>query len=140
MKVINGPCSVHSSPDKLLHGRRILVVEDEILIAMTAQDMLTDAGAEVVVATRVSEAAGHLSASHPFDAAIIDLDLGEGYDSSVATMAVGRDIPVVLATGYSRMADLPPDLAAIPVVSKPYTSDMLVSALRGALAPRADAG
>jgi CheY-like chemotaxis protein len=140
MKVIDTPGSANSSTDKSLHGRRILVVEDEILIALTAQDLLTDQGADVVIATRASEAADHLSGSHPFDAAIIDLNLGNGYDSSVAAIAVGRDIPVVFATGYSRVIDLPPDLAGIPIVSKPYTGAMLVSALSAAMGPRAGTG
>ncbi|MBO0759563.1 MAG: response regulator, partial [Bradyrhizobiaceae bacterium] len=129
MKVIDTQGSANSSPDRLLHGRRILVVEDETLIALTAQDMLTDAGADVVIATRASEAADHLSGSHQFDGVIIDLNLGDGYDSSLATIAVGRGIPVVFATGYPRANDLPAVFAATPIVSKPYTGDMLVSAL-----------
>jgi CheY-like chemotaxis protein len=140
MRVINTLDSANSSPNGSLHGCRILVVEDEILIALTAQDMLTDAGANVVIATRATEAADHLSGSHPLDAAIIDLNLGHGYDSSVAAIAVGRGIPVVFATGYSRVTDLPPDFNGIPIVSKPYTGAMLVSALRVAMGPRAGAG
>jgi CheY-like chemotaxis protein len=136
MNLIDTPGSAKSS----LHGYRILIVEDEILIALTAQDMLTDAGANVVIATRAAEAADHLSGSHPFDAAIIDLNLGNGCDSSVAAIAVGRDIPVVFATGYSRVTDLPPVFTGVPIVSKPYTGDMLVSALRLAMGSRAGAG
>ena len=133
MKVFDTLGAANFSPDKLLHCCRILVVEDEILIALSAQDMLTDAGADVVIATRASEAADHLSASHLFDGAIIDLNLGNGCDSSVAAIAVGRGIPVVFATGYGNVADMPADFTAIPIVSKPYTGDMLVSALWGAM-------
>jgi CheY-like chemotaxis protein len=140
MKVIDKLGSANSSPDGSLHGCRILVVEDEILIALTAQDMLTDVGANVVIATRASEAADHLSSPHQLDAAIIDLNLGHGYDSSIAAIAVGRGIPVVFATGYSRITDLPPAFTSIPILSKPYTGDMLVSALRAAMGPRAGTG
>jgi DNA-binding NtrC family response regulator len=141
MKVSDTVRAANFSPDKLLHGCRILVVEDEILIALSAQDMLMDAGAaDVVVATRASEAAGHLSGSHPFDGAIIDLNLGNGCDSSVASIAVGHGIPVVFATGYGRVADLPADFAAVPIVSKPYTGDMLVSALWDAMRRPANVG
>jgi len=130
MKVFDTLGAGNFSPDKSLHGCRILVVEDEVLIALTAQDMLTDAGAaHVVIATRASEAADHLCGTDPFDGAIIDLNLGNGCDSSVASIAVGRGVPVVFATGYGRVADLPADFAAVPIVSKPYTGDMLVSAL-----------
>jgi CheY-like chemotaxis protein len=140
MKVIDTPRSANSSPDRSLYGCRILVVEDEILIALNAQDMLMDAGADVVIATRASEAADHLSGSHLFDGAIIDLNLGDGCDSSLATIAVGRGIPLVFATGYSGVSDLPAAFADIPIVPKPYTGDMLVSALRAAMRPRAGAG
>jgi CheY-like chemotaxis protein len=140
MSVIDTLGSANSSPDGSLHGCQILVVEDEILIALTAQDMLTGAGANVVIATRASEAADHLSGSHPIDAAIIDLNLGHGYDSSIAALAVRRGIPVVFATGYSHVTDLPPAFTSIPIVSKPYTGDMLVSALRTAMGSRAGAG
>jgi CheY-like chemotaxis protein len=140
MGMIDTPGSANSSFHRSLHGCRILVVEDETLIALTAEDMLTDAGADVVIATRTSEAADHLSGSHPFDGAIIDLNLGDGYDFSVAAIAVGRGIPVVLATGYSPVIDLPEALAGIPIVSKPYTGDVLVSALTTTMRPRAGAG
>jgi len=102
--------------------------------------MLRDAGADVVVATRASEATDHLYNSHPFDGAIIDLNLGDGCDSSLAAIAVGRGIPVVLATGYSRVADLPSTFAGIPIVSKPYTGCMLVSALWAAMERPASVG
>jgi DNA-binding NtrC family response regulator len=140
MKAIDAPGSANSSPDGSLCGRRILVVEDEILIALTAQDMLTDAGADVVIATCASEATDQLSGSHPLDAAIIDLNLGHGCDSSLAAIAVRRGIPVVLATGYSRVTDLPEAFTDIPIVSKPYTGTTLVSAVREAMGPRAAAG
>jgi CheY-like chemotaxis protein len=140
MKVIDTPGSANSSFRESLHGCRILVVEDEILIALTAQDMLTDAGANVVIATRSSEAADHLSGSHPFDGAIIDLNLGDGYDLSVSAIAVGRGVPLVIATGYSRVADLPEAFAGIPIISKPYTGNVLVSALRTAMGQRAGTG
>jgi len=125
MDVSGGP------PEGLsLHGRRILVVEDEILIALTAQDMLTDAGAaEIVIATRVGEATSHLSASAAFDGAVIDLNLGGGFDFSLASIALDCGIPFVLATGYGRAVVLPAALANIQIVTKPYTADTLVAAL-----------
>lgn len=135
MRVIYTPGSANCSPDRSLHGRRILVVEDETLTALAAEDMLTEAGAEVVIATRASEAADHLCGSHLFHGAIIDLNLCNGCDSSLAALALGRGIPVVFATGYSGVTDLPEDFAGIPIVSKPYAGDMLVSALRAAMGP-----
>jgi CheY-like chemotaxis protein len=140
MKLIDTPGSASFSRDRSLNGCRILVIEDEILIALNTEDMLRDVGADVVVATRASEAADHLYSSHSFHGAIIDLNLGDGCDSSLAAIAVGRGIPVVFATGYARLADLPSTFAGIPIVSKPYTGRMLVSALWAAMERPANVG
>jgi CheY-like chemotaxis protein len=133
LKALYSTGSGNSALDRPLRGRRILVIEDQILIALSAQDMLRDAGADVVIATRTSEAAEYLSASPPFDGAVIDLNLGEGYDDSLVTIAIGRGIPVVFATGYGREESMSPAFADIPVALKPYTGHMLVSALRVAM-------
>jgi len=129
MKALYTAGSMSFMPDGPLRGSRILVVEDQILIALTTQDMLRDAGADVVIAADASEAASYLSGLHQFDGAVIDLNLGQGYDTSLAAIAVGRGIPMVFATGYGRVAELPAEFAAIPIVPKPYTGEMLISAL-----------
>jgi CheY-like chemotaxis protein len=120
--------------DVPLYGLRILVVDDEILIALAAQEMLTDAGAkEIVVATRASEASAYLSGSHPFDAAVIDLDLGQGVDYSLVSIALERRIPFLIASGYGDTIVLPAAFSNILVLSKPYSSPMLVSAVQQAI-------
>lgn len=140
MKALYTTGSGKNAPASALRGHRILVVEGEILIAISAQDMLRDAGADVVIATRASEAAEYLSAAPPFDGAVIDLNLGEGYDDSLATHAIGRGIRLVFATGYGREESMSPAFANIPVVSKPYTGHMLVSALQVAMGRPTEGG
>jgi CheY-like chemotaxis protein len=117
--------------DAPLSGFRVLVAEDEVLIALTAQEMLSDAGAEeIVVATRAEEALKYLSQPLAFDAAVIDLNLGAGIDLSLATAARQNRVPFVFATGYGTMEVLPAHLADVPIVTKPYTTGMLVTAVR----------
>jgi DNA-binding NtrC family response regulator len=117
--------------DAPLSGFRVLVAEDEVLIALTAQEMLSEAGAEeIVVATRAEEALKYLNRPLAFDAAVIDLNLGAGIDLSLAAAARQNQVPFVFATGYESLEMLPVHLADVPIVTKPYTVGTLVTAVR----------
>jgi CheY-like chemotaxis protein len=119
-----------------LSGFRVLVAEDEILIALSAQAMLTEAGVgEIVVATAADEARKHLSRPRAFDAAVIDLNLGTGVDLSLAALARENEVPFVFATGYAN-TELPADLSGVPIIVKPYTPEMLIAAVREIAVPR----
>ncbi|MDN3566876.1 response regulator [Paeniroseomonas aquatica] len=111
-----------------LTGRRILVVEDEALVAMLVEDALLDAGAIVLgpVAT-VAEALALLQQDIP-DVAVLDLNLAGETSTPVADRLVTMGVPFVVATGYG--ADgLPPGHATVPVLAKPYDPDDLTTAL-----------
>ena len=111
-----------------LTGRRILVVEDEALVAMLVEDALLDAGAIVLgpVAT-VAEALALLRQDLP-DVAVLDLNLAGETSTPVADALVRMGVPFVVATGYG--ADgLPPGHATVPVLAKPYDPDDLTTAL-----------
>ena len=111
-----------------LSGRRILVVEDEALVAMLVEDALLDAGAEVVgpVAT-VMEALALLRGQLP-EAAVLDLNLAGETSTPVADELARLGVPFVVATGYG--ADgLPPGHANVPVLAKPYDPADLTAAL-----------
>ena len=90
-----------------LAGRRILIVEDEALVAMLVEDALLDAGAEVIgpVAT-VAEAMALLDAGSP-DGAVLDLNLAGETSTPVADLLAARGVPFVVATGYGAEG-LPP--------------------------------
>lgn len=112
-----------------LAGRRVLLVEDEPLIAMFAEMALTDAGADIVgPAAGVAEAAGLIERSPP-DLALVDVRLRGGESGyAVADLLAGRNIPFVLATGLAPQ-DLPEAHRNRPVLSKPYTAPQLLAAL-----------
>ena len=83
-----------------LTGRRILVVEDEILISAMLSDMLLDVSAIVVGPVSTVKAALELLEGNPIDAAIIDMNLNGEWIDPVAEALVLRKIPFVFTTGY----------------------------------------
>ena len=87
-------------PLRLQRGNRILLVEDEILVAMMMRDMLTELGFSVVGPfSRLSEAM--VAAVHDgIDAGIVDVNLGGDFIYPVADVLVARRIPFVFVTGY----------------------------------------
>src|SRR4051812_49879923 len=89
-----------TNPGSPRTGRRILVVEDEFLIRMLLEDMLTDLGYELVgVAGRLDEAT-ELAKTKDFDLAILDVNL-DGHDVyPVADLIGKRGLPFMFVTGY----------------------------------------
>lgn len=113
----------------LLKGRRILVVEDEALVAMLVEDALLDAGATVLgPAATVAEALALLEREAPPDAAVLDLNLAGETSTPVADALAARGLPFVIATGYGA-SGLPPGHADVPVLAKPYDPDELTRVL-----------
>lgn len=120
--------------DGVLAGKRILVVEDESIVAMLVEDVLTDLGAAVVgPASRVAEALGLVGAGG-VDAALLDVNLAGETTTAVAEELGRRNIPFAFATGYGA-AGLPPGFAGHPVLQKPFLErelhDMLARVLAG---------
>lgn len=84
---------------KLLSGRRILVVEDEMVIVMMIESMLGDLGCEsVTTAATVPQAIG-LIAGQPFDAAMLDVNLKGDNSRPVADALAARGVPFFFSTG-----------------------------------------
>jgi CheY-like chemotaxis protein len=113
-----------------LTGRRILIVEDEALVAMLVEDALMDAGATIIgPASTVAEALALLErdATLP-NAAVLDLNLAGETSTPVADVLAARGVPFVVATGYGA-GGLPETHSAVPVLAKPYDPEELTSAL-----------
>jgi len=113
----------------VLAGKRILVVEDEFMIAMLLEDLLAELECVVAgVAARPAEALELIDATK-LDAAVLDVNL-DGADSFGIAAALGqRQIPFIFATGYGG-SRLTPEFANYPVIQKPYRLDDLSEALR----------
>lgn len=114
-----------------LKGKRILVVEDEALIAVMVEDMLTEMGSIVVGPAATIEAALALARGAELDAAVLDVNVrGERIDP-VAEALMARQVPVLFATGYGevRLASGAP----ATVIDKPYTQEKLARGLAAAM-------
>ena len=84
-----------------LRDRRILVVEDEYLIAMSLQDALENAGSVVVgPVPSVENAIKKIDSEPHIDAAVVDVNLGGELAYAVADMLIARKIPFVFTSGY----------------------------------------
>jgi DNA-binding response OmpR family regulator len=107
--------------------RRILLVEDEPMIAFALEDMVIEMGYSVVgPAFRLAEALD-LAGSERFEAAVLDVNLNEQRSFPVADLLRERGIPFLFATGYAEGGVGWTGEAT--VIAKPYSRDQLARAL-----------
>lgn len=111
-----------------LSGRRVLVVEDETLVAMTIEDMLADLGLVVAASVTSVGAAVTAIADHAIDCAILDINLDGERVFPVAEVLRTRAIPFVFSTGYGTYG-LREDFRDVAVLTKPYRRADLERAL-----------
>ena len=109
----------------VLKGIRVLVVEDEAIIALDLKSILQAAGATVVGPARTLSAAEELAASGDLAAAILDVQLGDATVFPVVRLLRNRGIPFLFHTGRAE----PGALASFgaEVIVKPATSADIVS-------------
>jgi CheY-like chemotaxis protein len=112
-----------------LRGRRVLVVEDEMLVAMEFENLLQRQGCAVLgPAPTVDRALGLLEHDQP-DAALLELKLHGQPATAVAVALKTRGVPFVLVTGYGEAQSSEPELQGAPRVDKPVNHHALVRAL-----------
>ena len=136
---------VAASPDHIARRdriSRILVVEDEFLLAMELEATLWKLGCEVVGPVRNLAEAVELAASEPdLDGAILDVNIGGEMVFPVADLLTTRSVPFLFATGYGSGESLQGrDALATTVLRKPYPQDALTQALAGMLGRAAKPG
>jgi CheY-like chemotaxis protein len=105
---------------KPLTGLRILVVEDEIMIAMMLEEMLQDFGCSVVTLAPNIEKAVAAIRQHVFDGVLLDINIHGQKTIAVAEELVSRAIPFLLVTGYSGGDSDPPVMKSAPRLQKPF--------------------
>ncbi|MFI4935328.1 MAG: response regulator [Caulobacterales bacterium] len=116
-----------------LQGRRVLVVEDEMMIAMLVEDMLADLGCSVVGPAHGIDAALALTRSEAgIDAAVLDVNLAGQPVFAVADALRALGVPAVFSTGYGEAGLREIDRGA-PVLQKPFRAGDLARALTEAL-------
>ncbi|WP_298494916.1 HWE histidine kinase domain-containing protein [uncultured Maritimibacter sp.] len=106
-----------------------LIVEDTLIIAMDAQGIFEDFGADTVrIASSVSQALGLVEAER-FDFALLDVNLGDEQSIAVAERLAEQGVPFILSTGYGEAEDIRASYPPCPVVQKPFSNDSLRVAL-----------
>jgi DNA-binding response OmpR family regulator len=112
-------------------GKRILVVEDEALVACLVEEMLTELGAIVIgPATSVTDGL-RMAEKELIDMAVLDVNVRDERIDPVARVLQAKNVPVVFATGYG--TTMVSSTAGGVVLEKPYTHERLVAALIAAL-------
>lgn len=128
---------VQIKPD-LLVGLSVLLVEDSLIIALDAEDILTRYGADIATASTPDAAHDTLDDLRP-DFAILDINLGDQTSFGIADRLHDMGVPFFFASGYGEQAQLPADHRARMVVQKPYTTQNIARAVEELLGLSAEA-
>ncbi|CAM5608209.1 hypothetical protein ATER59S_05624 [Aquamicrobium terrae] len=132
--IINAPSETNVRvPVLLLDDLRILLLEDEPLIAIDVEQLCTDHGARSVTIVQHLAQIDAGEVRNLFDAAIIDLMLGGQSTLGFAQRLLEQDLPFIIASGRSAQ-EMEALLPGIAIVEKPYSGMDLVEALAAACA------
>jgi len=112
-------------------GKRVLVVEDELMIRLLLQDMLADIGYTLAAEAGGVDEALALARQGDFDVAILDVNLNGKPISPVADILISRGVPFVFATGYGQRG-VPERYRNSPTLQKPFQADALAQAIEAA--------
>ena len=118
-----------------LTGRRVLVVEDELLIAMLIEDALADQDCVIVGPYAHLQDALAAAATETVDLAVLDVNLAGEKVYPLAEFLAERGIPFVLLSGYGRDA-VPANHPEWQACSKPFQPDELVDMLSRQVMPK----
>jgi DNA-binding NtrC family response regulator len=110
-----------------LEGSRILIVEGDYFIAADLRQLVEQAGG-TVTAQIERQAQADICADLELDAAVLDVQLADGFVDPIARQLGDRHIPFVVVTGYEH-GTLPPGLQEAPYMQKPIVRDQLVAAV-----------
>ena len=115
-----------------LTGHRVLLAEDEFVVAWHLETILEDAGAEVVVAATVDEAT--TVARDGIDCAVLDVSLLDGEVFPAADILVERGIPFLFQSGHANIEGLKQRYPRAEALAKPAEAEVLVRRLEECLA------
>jgi DNA-binding NtrC family response regulator len=115
---------VNPSPDDI-RGRRILIAEDEAMIALDLESVLQDLGCEIIgPVANVEDIVQHCEAHHP-DGALLDINLRGKQVFAVLPQLIQQGLPVIITSGYDDVTLIPQDFRALPRISKPFNQTAL---------------
>ncbi len=120
-----------------LHGKRVLVVEDEFLVALDLETELEDSGAKVTCASTLGQATGAAKAG-TFDAVVLDLNLHGEVSYPLADYLAANAVPFVFHTGQGEQSVLAKRYPGVAVCNKPCEGRVLLRTLESAIVDRSD--
>jgi len=120
-------------PPNVLAGQQVLLVEDSLIIALDAEDILRKLGADEVSTAASVEAALDLIDAEKPSLAILDINLGHADSFPIADHQLQLRIPFVFATGYGEQAKIPTEHRGRAVIQKPYTLEIVARAMASLL-------
>ena len=103
-----------------MKANRVLVLEDSLIIAMEAEDILRQVGVETISIVSGLEQAMEVTKTEAFDFALLDVNLGEVMSFDFARHLSSLNIPFGFVSGYSDTKDFPEDLRSVPLLVKPF--------------------
>ncbi|MGK9264511.1 response regulator [Sinorhizobium meliloti] len=113
-------------------GIKVLIVEDEGLVALLIEDMLQDLGCEIVASVAGLKEACGIAETALIDLAVLDVNLGGERSFPVAHILHERGVPFMFSTGYGS-SRLPAEFSGSPVLAKPFSATTLQETLSLAL-------
>lgn len=111
--------------DTALQGKRILIVEDDFVLAELFRLCIGRAGAHPIGPAASAAEALALAGAQPIDGALLDVSLRGGTSAIVAETLRARGVPVVIVSGHEQ-EDVPRELRRAPYLTKPITPDALL--------------
>ncbi len=116
-----------------LAGLSVFLAEDEVLIALDAEEMLRELGAAEVTVANTYDDASRIIGEKRFDFALLDVSLHGQKSFPLAEQLFSRNTPVVFGTGYNRITHQFSDGRTAGCVGKPYTVESLRKEVAGVL-------
>lgn len=121
---------------RLLEGLRVLVVEDNLLLAEVTKILLEEGGCQVVGPAGWLQRGLELAEHEPLDGAILDINLHGDMSFAIAEMLSRRGVPFVFVTGYEDRSIVPMAYRSAPRLDKPVADERLIEVLVAAFAPK----
>ena len=126
---LSGTKEMATMTDAILRGYRILVVEDNALLATTVDSILRSAGAEVAGPVGTLSEAERLASRETLSGAILDIKLDCDEVWPVAGILLNRGVPFIFCSGHFDRQSLPDEWSSFPILTKPTRARQIVEGL-----------
>jgi CheY-like chemotaxis protein len=117
---------------RLLEGLKILVVEDNLLLAEVTKILLEDSGCRVVGPAGWLQRGLELAQGEPLDGAVLDINLHGEMSFAIAGVLQARGVPFIFVTGYEDRSIVPMAYRSAPRLDKPVPDEHLIEAMAAA--------